>query len=74
MFRAEKTLGIRKFDSLLLSSVIEYIVIILVLLSDTIIIGNIIGEDGISGMNLVVPLIGAVNFISIMISVGISTL
>lgn len=74
MFRAEKTLGIRKFDSLLLSSVIEYIVIILVLLSDTIIIGNIIGEEGISGMNLVVPLIGAVNFISIMISVGISTL
>ena len=72
MKQVEKTLGIKKFDFLLLSSVIEYFVIILVLLTDTIIIGNIIGETGISGMNLVVPLINTVNFISYMIAVGIS--
>lgn len=44
------------------------------LLSDTIIIGNIIGEAGISGMNMVVPLISAINFISITLSFGTSVL
>lgn len=47
---------------------IEY----LMLLSDTLIVGNILGERAISGVNLVTPVFGTAVFIATVISIGTS--
>ena len=56
--RRKRTLGIRKFDSILLASALEMIVGVLISISDTAITGHVIGMKGLSAMNAISPLLG----------------
>ena len=66
------SLGVKKFKSLLITSSTEMAISVIVLMSGTIITGHIIGEIGISGVNLVSPLYSYIAFISTLIATGIS--
>lgn len=59
-----------KFNSLLLSATLTMIVTYLMLLSDTLIVGNVVGEKGIAAINIVTPLYSAANFIAGLIGMG----
>ncbi|MGN0412252.1 MAG: MATE family efflux transporter, partial [Lachnospiraceae bacterium] len=63
-----------KFKTLLLTASVSMGMEYLMLLSDTIIIGNIFGEAAIAASNLVTPLFSVAVFISTMISIGTSML
>lgn len=62
----------KKFRSLLLTGTFSMALEYLMLLSDNIIIGNILGEEAIAGINLVTPLFSIAVFVSTMISLGTS--
>lgn len=72
--RNQKMFCSEKFKSLLLVASVSMGIEYLMLLSDTIIIGNIFGEEAIAASNLVTPLFSAAVFISTMISIGTSVL
>ena len=55
------SLGVRKFKSLLITSSAEMAIAVIVLMSDTIITGHIAGENGISRVNLITPLLQVYN-------------
>ena len=59
-----------KFNSLLFSATLTMIVVYLMLLSDTLIVGNIVGENGIAAINIVTPLYSAANFVAGLIGMG----
>lgn len=59
-----------KFGSLLFSATLTMIVVYLMLLSDTLIVGNIVGENGIAAINIVTPLYSAANFVAGLIGMG----
>lgn len=63
-----------KFKTLLLTASVSMGMEYLMLLSDTIIIGNIFGETAIAASNLVSPLFSVAVFISTMLSIGTSML
>ena len=63
-----------KFKTLLLTASISMGMEYLMLLSDTIIIGNIFGESAIAATNLVTPLFSLAVSLSSMISIGTSML
>ena len=60
----------KKFHSLLLTSTFTMVVECLILLSDTVVVGHLIGEDGISGINMVTPIFSVVAFVSMLIGMG----
>lgn len=62
----------QKYKSLLLTATFSMAIEYLMLLSDTLIVGNILGERAISGVNLVTPVFGTVVFIATVISIGTS--
>ena len=66
------SLGRRKFYSILLASSIEMIVGILMSLIDTGVTGHILGETGLSVMNLIGPITGITVFTEGVFSVGTS--
>ena len=66
----KRTLGIRKFDSILFAAALESIVSILIAMSDTAITGHIVGETGLSAMNVVSPIISFTIFLEGLFSVG----
>ena len=68
--KIKRTLGIRKFDSVLFASALESIVSILIAMSDTAITGHIVGEKGLSAMNVVSPIISFTIFLEGLFSVG----
>lgn len=68
------SLAKEKFNSLLLSATLTMIVTYLMLLSDTLIVGNIVGENGISAINIVMPMFSAANFVAGLIGMGTSYL
>ena len=68
------TLGIRKFDRILLASSIEMIVGILVELIDSAVTGHVIGMTGLSAMNVIAPALGFTIFTENLFSVGTSML
>ena len=68
--RRKRTLGIRKFDSILLASALEMIVGVLISISDTAITGHVIGMKGLSAMNAISPLLGFTIFTEGLFSVG----
>ncbi len=68
----ELSLGKRKFNSILLASVIEMIVGVLMSLVDTAVTGHIIGTIGLSAMNLVGPVTGFTLFTEGLFSIGTS--
>lgn len=72
--RKKRTLGIRKFDSILLASACEMIVGVLISISDTAITGHVIGMKGLSAMNAISPLLGFTIFTEGLFSVGTSML
>ncbi|MBO5574270.1 MAG: hypothetical protein J5947_08515 [Clostridium sp.] len=65
-----KLLGIRKFDSITTAAVIEMLVNVLISLSDTAITGHIIGEKGLSAMNVIAPVTGFTVFTEALFAVG----
>ena len=66
----KKSLGRRKFYTILLASSLEMIVGILMSLIDTAVAGHIIGTGGLSAMNLVGPITGFTVFTEGLFSVG----
>lgn len=72
--RNKKTFCSGKFKTLLLTASVSMGMEYLMLLSDTIIIGNIFGEAAIAASNLVTPLFSVAVFLSTMISIGTSML
>lgn len=73
-YRNQKPFCAGKFKTLLLVASVSMGIEYLMLLSDTIIIGNIFGEEAIAASNLVTPLFSVAVFISTMISIGTSML
>jgi len=69
-----RTLGIRKFDSILLASSIEMIVGVLIELIDSAVTGHVIGMTGLSAMNVIAPILGFTMFTENLFSVGTSML
>lgn len=72
--RNKRTFCSGKFKTLLLTASVSMGMEYLMLLSDTIIIGNILGEAAIAAANLVTPLFAVAVFLSTMISIGTSML
>lgn len=72
--RNKKTFCSRKFHSLLLTASVSMGMEYLMLLSDSIIIGNIFGEAAIAASNLVSPIFSVAVFVSSLISIGTSML
>ena len=66
----KKSLGRRKFYTILLATSVEMIVGILMSLIDTGVAGHIIGVDGLSTMNMVAPITGFTVFTEGLFSVG----
>ena len=64
------SLAKKKFNSLLFAATLTMAVTYLMLLSDTLIVGNIVGEKGISAINIVMPVYSASNFIAGLIGMG----
>lgn len=60
----------KQFHSLLLAGSFTSVITFLVLLSDTLIVGNIVGTNGISGIALVTPLYAVVTFFSGIVGMG----
>ena len=71
---SSRTLGIRKFDRILLASAIEMIVGILIGLIDSAVTGHVIGMVGLSAMNVIAPALGFTVFTENLFSVGRSML
>ena len=71
---SSRTLGIRKFDSILFASAVEMIVSILIGLIDSAVMGHIIGMNGLSAMNVIAPILGFTVFTEGLFSVGTSML
>lgn len=66
----KKSLGRRKFYTILLATSLEMIVGILMSLIDTAVAGHIIGASGLSTMNMVAPITGLTVFTEGLFSVG----
>jgi Na+-driven multidrug efflux pump len=62
----------RKFYSLLFTSSVAMAIAFIMLLSDTVIAGQFIGENAIAGVNLVLPVFSMAAFVSALFSVGTS--
>ena len=60
----------KKFHSLLATATFSVAMECLILLSDTIVVGQLIGDDGISGINMVTPIFSIVAFLGMLISMG----
>lgn len=71
---SNRTLGIRKFDRILIASAIEMIVSIIIELIDSAVTGHIVGMAGLSAMNVVAPVLGFTIFTENLFSVGTSML
>ena len=67
-----KTLREQIFYPLLGSATIAVAIEILSLLTDNIIVGRVVGETGLAGINTVVPLFSFCAFIGDLICVGVS--
>lgn len=72
--RKQKSFCSEKFKTLLLTASVSTGIEYIMLLSDTIIIGNIFGENAIAASNLVTPLFSFAVFVSTLISCGTSAL
>lgn len=62
--------GKKRFNSMLGTATITLVVVSMMLMSDTIIEGHFMGESGIAGINLVLPVYLAINFFATIISMG----
>ena len=68
------SLGRRKFNAILLASILEMVVGVLMSLIDTAVTGHVIGTIGLSAMNMVAPITGFTIFSESLFSVGTSML
>ena len=64
------SLAVKKFNELIIASSMTMVVSFLMLLIDTIIAGNILGENAISAVNIVMPVYAFANFIAGIIGLG----
>ena len=64
------SLAIKKFNELIIASSMTMAVSFVMLLIDTIIAGNILGENAISAVNIVTPIYAFANFIAGIIGLG----
>lgn len=59
-----------RFKAMMLTATFSMAIQYLLMLSDNIVVGHMIGEEGVAGLNLVVPVYSFVVFVCIMISMG----
>ena len=64
----------KKYYPLLISGTLRLIVITLLVMSDTIIAGLLIGEDAVAGINLVTPVYSLSFFFGGLVSIGVPIL
>ena len=69
----KKIFGVEKFKSLLVAGSFTILASYVVRLSDSIVAGNMIGEDALAGVNLVGPCLSAVSFLAGLIATGCGT-
>ena len=67
-----KNFGIEKFKGLLLAGSISVVIEFLMGFSDSIVAGNLLGEQALSGVNLMSPVMTLVTFFAAMVGVGMS--
>ena len=60
----------RKFNSLLAVATLTMSVNYIVMLSGSVIVGNLVGADGLAGVNVCTPVFGIVSFLAALLSVG----
>lgn len=65
--------GTEKFKSFLLAGTFSAFVGYVARLSDSVILGHLIGEDALAGINMVSPIMSAVTFFASVISLGTAT-
>ena len=68
--KKSRSLCEKRFTSLVLTASFAMAIEYLMLLSDSIIIGNMLGEKALAGLNIVTPLFSIVVFVGTVISVG----
>ena len=67
-----KSLAQRKFLSLLFASSLELVMIVVVFISDTIIAGHAVGENGLSAMSIIGPIVFIIFLMGCLNSFGLS--
>ena len=72
--RGQQTLMSKKFFSMLLGGTLAMLVVTLMLMSDSIIAGAVIGSDAVAGVTLVTPIYSLAAFFGSVISIGIPIL
>ena len=65
--------GTEKFKSFLLAGTFSAFIGYVGRLSDSVIIGHVIGEDALAGLNMVTPILSALTFVSYLIAMGTAT-
>ena len=67
-----KSFGIAKFRSLLLAGTLTVVIEFLMGFSDSVVAGNMLGEQALAGVNLLMPVMTAVTFFAGLVGVGMS--
>jgi len=68
-----KAFGVEKFKSLLLAGSFTVLASYVVRLSDSILAGNMLGEDALAGVNLAGPCLSAISFLASLVATGCGT-
>ena len=72
--KRQPTMMSKKFYSMLLGGTLTYMVVSLLLMSDSVIAGAVIGPDAVAGVTLVTPLYSLAAFFASIISLGVPIL
>jgi len=72
--KRQPTMMSKKYYSMLLGGTLTYMVISLLLMSDSVIAGAVIGPDAVAGVTLVTPLYSLAAFFGSVISLGVPIL
>lgn len=64
------SLAVKKFNELIAASSLTMVVSFLMLLVDTIVVGNMLGENALSAVNIITPIYAFANFIAGLIGLG----
>ena len=65
-----KSFGIAKFRSLLLAGTLTVVIEFLMGFSDSVVAGNMLGEQALAGVNLLMPVMTAVTFFAGLVGGG----
>lgn len=71
---SQQTMMSKKYYSMLLGGTLTYMVVSLLLMSDSVIAGAVVGPDAVAGVTLVTPLYSLAAFFGSVISLGVPIL